>query len=170
MRSLFLIVASILTVQALSFNTSHVPDEGLGGSEWWITSCGGTAFAGSYQFMMEWEECKAWCSDISLGSTGKSFQFSDIRDVDEMECVRAWMNAVYDRALGAAGHYWIGGYRDEYGQYQWFSGNPMTYTDFVGQPGAEPYIHLTPGNGYSWNTKSDQNDRNNGCLCRLDMN
>ena len=40
------------------------------------------------------------------------------------------------------------------------------FNDFIGNPGDEPYIHLTPGNNYQWNTKSDQNDRNNGCLCK----
>ena len=40
------------------------------------------------------------------------------------------------------------------------------FNDFIGNPGDEPYIHLTPGNNYQWNTKSDQNDKNNGCLCK----
>ena len=59
---------------------------------------------------------------------------------------------------------------NENGEYQWSSGHPMTYTDFVNNPGSKPFIHLTPGNGYAWNTKNDQNDTNNGCLCRLDRN
>ena len=162
-------IVSILSVQAIPPDMTQVLDEDLGGADWWLTTCGTTAFAGSYQFIMEWEDCKAWCSDISLGTSGKSFQFSDIRDMDEMECMRTKMIGEFNRALGYAGHYWLGGLRDEYGQYKWLSGEPMTYTDFVGQPGNEPYIHLTPGNGYSWNTKSDQNDRNNGCLCLLEM-
>ena len=72
----------------------------------------------------------------------------------------------YTPGNGYAGHYWAGGYRGEDGQYMWDSGEPFTFDDFVGNPGNEPYIHLTPGNNYQWNTKSDQNDRNNGCLCK----
>ena len=125
-------------------------------------------FAGFYQTMMEWEMCKTWYSDISVGGSGTSFQFSDLRDEDEGSCVKAWMISQFHRELGYAGHYWSGGYRDEYGQYKWATGNPLTYSDFIDNSGTLPYVHLTPNNGYSWNTKSDQNDRNNGCLCRLD--
>ena len=169
MELVIIVLTSLLGIQALPFNVSHaIDEEGLGGNEWWVTTCGNSVFAGSYRDMMDWESCKTWCSDISLGATGASFTFSDLRDEDEATCVREWMFGVFNTALGLAGHYWIGGYRDEYGQYKWATGNPMTYTDFIENPGTEPYIHLTPNNGYSWNTKNDQNDRNNGCLCRLD--
>ena len=76
------------------------------------------------------------------------------------------MNQQYSPGNGYAGHYWAGGYRGEDGQYRWDSGEPFDFHDFVSNPGDEPYIHLTPGNNYNWNTKSDQNDRNNGCLCK----
>ena len=89
MISLCFIILSILGVQVIPPYMSQVLDEGLGGGDWWLTTCGTSAFAGTYQFMMEWEDCKAWCSDISMGTSGKSFQFSDIRGMDEMECVRA---------------------------------------------------------------------------------
>ena len=168
----FFLLASLLTVQALPFNVSHAQDEkGLGGDVWWVTTCGNTLFAGSYKEMMEWESCKTWCSDISLGGDiGESFTFSDLRDEDEGLCVKEWMTSEYAGTRGYVGHYWLGGFRDETGEYQWASGHPMTYTDFVNKPGSKPYIHLTPGNGYAWNTKNDQNDQNNGCLCRLDRN
>ena len=108
---------------------------------------------------MEWEMCQAWCNHITVGSSGDAFQLAHILDGDEMECLRTWMNLC---------HYWIGGWRDEYGHYQWTSSHPMTYTDLVENPGNNLFINLTPPNGYSWNTNNNQNDRNNGCLCRLD--
>ena len=79
------------------------------------------------------------------------------------------MNQEYTPGNGYAGHYWAGGYRGGDGQYRWDSGAPFDFHDFIGSPGEEPYIHLTPGNNYQWNTKSDQNDRNNGCLCKSEQ-
>ena len=72
----------------------------------------------------------------------------------------------YTPGNGYAGHYWAGGYRGGDGQYRWDSGAVFEFDDFVGNPGEDPYLHLTPGNNYQWNTKNDQNDRNNGCLCK----
>ena len=83
-----------------------------------------------------------------------------------MECLRHNMNQQYRSGNGYAGHYWAGGYRGGDGQYRWDSGEPFDFNDFTSNPGDEPYIHLTPSNNYQWNTKSDQNDRNNGCLCK----
>ena len=34
---------------------------------------------------MEWEKCKAWCNDITIGSSGEAFQFAHIVASDEME-------------------------------------------------------------------------------------
>ena len=79
-----------------------------------------------------------------------------------------WSEDLDGEAAANACHYWLGGSRDEYRGYQWTSGHPITYTDFVENPGKDLFIHLTSPNGYSWNKKSDQNDRNNGCLCRLE--
>ena len=45
----------------------------------------------------------------------------------------------------------------------------LIYYLWPGNPGDEPYIHLTPGNNYQWNTKSDQKDQNNGCLCKSEQ-
>ena len=52
------------------------------------------------------------------------------------------------------------------GKYRWDSGATFEFNDFVGNPGEDPYIHLTPGNNYQWNTKNDQDDKKNGCLCK----
>ena len=117
--------------------------------------------------MMDWAECRDYCQYFPhAGELGHSFTFADILDTDTMECLRYNMNQQYTPGNGYAGHYWIGGQRGGDGQYMWDSGEPFTFDDFVGNPGNEPYIHLTPGNNYQWNTKSDQNDRNNGCLCK----
>ena len=78
------------------------------GTNWWLTTCDGSVFAGTYVEIMDFSQCVAWCRDLSFGE-----QQGD------------------------------------------------TFT-------AGTYLHLTPANQYRWNTKSDQNDRNNGCLCRLD--
>ena len=97
MQSLLIILftAIPLLVQAAPFNVSHAADQGLGGSSWWLTSCGDTLFAGSWRDIMEWEKCKAWCNDITIGSSGDAFQFAHIVDSDEMECVRTWMVKQY---------------------------------------------------------------------------
>ena len=169
MQSLLVLLSlstTSLLVQGAPFNVSHAADQGLGGASWWLTSCGSTLFAGSWMDIMEWEMCEAWCNDITVGANGEAFQFAHIVDSDEMECVRTWM--MKEIVTPNPCHYWLGGSRDEYGRYQWTSGHPMTYTDFVENPGNDLFIHLTPPNGYSWNTKNNQNDRNNGCLCRLD--
>ena len=75
-------------------------------------------------------------------------------------------NNQYTPGNGYDGHYWAGGYRGGDGQYRWDSGAVFEFNDFVGNPGEDPYLHLTPGNNYQWNTKNDQDDTNNGCLCK----
>ena len=113
-------LVSLVTANAFPLNVSHaIDEEGLGGNQFWIKSCSNTVFAGFYQTMMEWEMCKTWYSDILVGGSGTSFQFSDLRDEDEGSCVKAWMISQFHRELEYAGHYWSGGYRDEYGQYKW---------------------------------------------------
>ena len=70
----------------------------------------------------------------------------------------------YTPGNGYAGHYWAGGYKGEDGQYRWDSGAPFVFDDFNGDQN-EPYVHLTPGNNYRWDSKTN-NDNNNGCLCK----
>ena len=60
-----------------------------------------------------------------------------------MECLRFDMNNQYSPGNGFDGHYWAGGYRGADGNTRWDSGAPFDFDDFVGNPGAEPYIHLT---------------------------
>jgi len=137
---------------------------------YWTAECGDRTYVGTYTLMMDWAECRDYCQYFPhAGELGHSFTFADILDTDTMECLRYNMNQQYTPGNGYAGHYWAGGYRGEDGQYRWDSGEPFTYDDFVGNPGTDPYIHLTPGNNYQWNTKSDQNDRNNGCLCKSEQ-
>ena len=134
---------------------------------YWSAECGDRTYVGSYTLMMDWAECRDYCQYFPhAGELGHSFGFADILDSDTMECLRFNMLEQYTPGNGYAGHYWAGGYRGEDGQYRWDSGAPFDFNDFIDNPGAEPYVHLTPGNNYAWNTKSDQNDRNNGCLCK----
>ena len=127
--------------------------------EFWSAECGGRRYSGSYTIMMDWADCRAYCQNYHTA------QFADILDSDTMECLRFNMNEQYTPGNGYAGHYWAGGYKGEDGQYRWDSGEPFEFDDFIDNRGNDPYIHLTPGNGYRWNLKNDQNDRNNGCLC-----
>ena len=76
-----------------------------------------------------------------------------------MEFLRFNMMQQYSPGNRYAGHYWAGGYRRD-------SREPSEFGDFVANPGEEPYVHLTPGNNHAWNTKSNENDRINGCLCK----
>ena len=119
--------------------------------------------------MMDWSSCRD-CSPSLRHSVelGHTFSCADIMDADTMECLRFNMNNQYTPGNGYAGHYWAGCYRGGDGEYRWDSGAPFEFNDFVDNRGDEPYCHLTPGNNYSWNTQNDQNDRNNGCLCKSD--
>ena len=175
MRLLF-IIGSFLSVGAIptdplakdmSTKPEREKEEGNAPAYWHAGCSNNHHYVGSFTLMMEWAECADYCQYFPhAGELGYTFQFADIMDSEEMECVRYNMEEQYHPGDGYAGHYWVGGYRGDDGMYKWHSGNPLTFTDFVGNPGAEPYIHLTPGNKYSWNTKNDHNDRNNGCLCK----
>ena len=72
-------------------------------------------FAGTYVEIMDFSQCIAWCRDLSFGGQqSDTFTFADIQHGDEMECVRAAMTDNYDNgASGKAGHYWIGGQRQD---------------------------------------------------------
>ena len=133
----------------------------------WNAQCGDRMYVGSYTLMMDWAYCKDYCQYFPhAGDLGHTFQFADILDSDTMECLRFNMNQQYTPGNGYDGHYWAGGYRGGDGQYRWDSGETFDFHDFIGNPGEEPYVHLTPGNNYAWNTKDDQKDTNNGCLCK----
>jgi len=141
-----------------------------GAPAYWSAQCGDRTYVGSYTLMMEWNDCKDYCRYFPhAGELGHTFQFADILDQDIMECLRYNMNAQYTPGNGYAGHYWAGGRKVSDGVYVWDSGEKFEFDDFVGSPGNDPYIHLTPGNNYAWNLKSDKNDRNNGCLCKSEQ-
>ena len=132
--------------------------------EFWSAECGGRTYTGTYTVMMDWPDCRDYCQ------YHHSAQFADILDTDTMECLRFNMKEQYSPGNGYAGHYWVGGYKGEDGQYRWDSGEQFDFNDFIDNPGNKPFIHLTPGNNYQWNLKSDRNDRNNGCLCNSRQN
>ena len=134
---------------------------------YWSAECGGRTYVGSYTLMMDWAQCRDYCTYFPhAAELGHTFSFADILDADTMECLRYNMNNQYTPGNGYDGHYWAGGYRRGDGQYRWDSGAVFEFDDFVGNPGEDPYLHLTPGNNYQWNTKDDHDDRNNGCLCK----
>ena len=171
---LLVLFASLALVSAkpasedVSLVAEPVPDLTSGSAPaYWSAECGGRTYVGSYTLMMDWAQCRDYCSYFPhAAELGHTFSFADITDVDTMECLRFNMNQQYTPGNGYDGHYWAGGYRGGDGQYRWDSGAVFDFNDFVGNPGEDPYIHLTPGNNYQWNTKNDQNDRNNGCLCK----
>ena len=137
---------------------------------YWSAECGGRTYVGSYTLMMDWAQCRDYCTYFPHSAElGYTFSFADILDADTMECLRFNMNNQYTPGNGYAGHYWAGGYRGGDGQYRWDSGAVFEFNDFVGNPGEDPYLHLTPGNKYQLNTKNDQDDRNNGCLCKSEQ-
>lgn len=133
---------------------------------YWTASCGQTSYIGTYIVEMDWEDCDLYCEyNPHAPETGHTYQFADVLDSDEMECLRYNMNEQFKLSEGYAGHYWIGGYSDyPGGAYRWTSGSPFEFDDFVENPGTERYLHLTPENNYAWNTKASEKDRNNGCL------
>merc|ERR1719270_372271 len=166
--SLFIAFASSTPVDKISITSEVIKDVTLSSAPaYWSAECGDRTYVGTYTLMMDWAECRDYCQYFPhAGELGHSFTFADILDTDTMECLRYNMNQQYTPGNGYAGHYWAGGYRGGDGQYRWDSGEPFDFHDFIGNLGDEPYIHLTPGNNYQWNTKSDQNDQNNGCLCK----
>lgn len=92
---------------------------------------------------------------------------ADIESKEEWELIRRYLLQT-NVDNGLANHYWLGGYLDQGdGQMHWLTGNPMVFNDFIaGEPSGNPYIHITPGNNYSWNTKDDKQDTNNGYVCK----
>jgi len=166
--SLLLTIGHAKPAQEMSLISETVKDVGAAStSPYWSAQCGDRTYVGTYTLMMDWAECKDYCQYFPhAGDLGHTFQFADIMDSDIMECLRFNMNQQYTPGNEYAGHYWAGGFRGGDGQYRWVSGEPFDFDDFIENPGEEPFIHLTPDNNYSWNSKNDQNDRNNGCLCK----
>jgi len=166
----------ILTVSRIhglpSKNTSQISDTlkdvtSSSAPAYWSAECGDRTYVGSHTLMMDWAQCRDYCTYFPhAGELGHSFTFADILDDDTNECLRHNLNQHYSQGDGYAGNYWAGGYRGEDGQYKWDSGEPFEFHDFISNPGDDPYIHLAPDNNYHWSTNSDQNDRNNGCLCK----
>ena len=154
--------------EEISLIAEPVPDLTSGSAPaYWSAECGGRTYVGTYTLTMDWAQCKDYCSYFPHATMlGHTFSFADILNGDTMECLRYNMNSQYTPGNGYAGHYWAGGYLGGDGEFRWDSGAPFEFDDFVGNPGEDPYIHLTPGNNYQWDTKNDQNDRNNGCLCK----
>ena len=43
----------------------------------------------------------------------------------------------------------------------------MDFSNFVeGEPKGSPYLHMNFDNQFSWDTKDDANDRDNGFVCK----
>ena len=169
----FLLVASIALAsgkpagEGMSLKAEVLPNvQASSAPAYWSAQCGDHTYAGSYTQMMDWAACQNYCWNTLSLELGQSFSFADILDSDTMECLRYNMNSQYTPGNGYAGHYWVGAWRQGVDTFTWISGEPFTYDDFVEGGRDDLFIHLTPGNNYSWNTKNDQNDKNNGCLCK----
>ena len=43
----------------------------------------------------------------------------------------------------------------------------MDFTDFIqDEPKGRPYLHMNFDNQFSWDTKDDANDKDNGFICK----
>ena len=134
---------------------------------YWSAECGGRTYVGSYTLMMDWAQCRDYCTYFPhAAELGHTFSFADILDMDTMECLRYNMNNQYTPGNGYDGNYWLAAYLADDGMYTWDTGVPFEFNDFIQDPGQEPYIQLTPRNNYQWNTNDDQDDKNTGCLCK----
>ena len=58
--------------------------------------CGGRTYVGSYTLMMDWAQCRDYCTYFPhAAELGHTFSFADILDADTMECLRYNMNNQY---------------------------------------------------------------------------
>merc|ERR1712241_1285132 len=96
-----------------------------------------------------------------LTSCGSTLFAGSWMDIMEWEMCEAWCNDITVGANGAAFQFAHIVDSDEMECVRtWMMKEIVTPN-----PGNDLFIHLTPPNGYSWNTKNNRNDRNNGCLC-----
>ena len=143
---LLVLFASLALISAkpaeedVSLVAEPVPDLTSGSAPaYWSAECGGRTYVGSYTLMMDWAQCRDYCTYFPhAAELGHTFSFADILDADTMECLRFNMNNQYTPGNGYAGHYWAGGYRGGDGQYRWDSGAVFDFDDFVGNPGSLP--------------------------------
>ena len=56
---------------------------------YWSAECGGRTYVGSYTLMMDWAQCRDYCTYFPhAAELGHTFSFADILDADTMECLR----------------------------------------------------------------------------------
>jgi len=115
--------------------------------------------------VQDWTQCDQFCADAMHEGT-----FAEFPDEDTWLCVKTYLQAQYEmvRAEYAdkyAVHHWAAAERGADGKMRWRSGGELTFDDFVAEPGNNQYLHLQPENNYAWNTKNQEEDTNNGCLC-----
>ena len=86
MKSLLLLLASLALTSAkpasedVSLVAEPVPDLSSGDAPaYWSAECGGRTYVGSYTLMMDWAQCRDYCTyfphSVELGHT---FSFADI--------------------------------------------------------------------------------------------
>ena len=62
-------------------------------------------------------------------------------------------------------HYWAGGVTKPHGLH-WISGAPMIFTDFYkGANKFNKFIHMNFYQGFAWDTKNQEKDRDNQYIC-----
>jgi len=90
---------------------------------------------------------------------------ADILTKEESDFIKAVLNAVNPKD---GTDYFIGGLdanRDK--GLQWMTGEEMTFKDFKpNEPAGSPYLHMNFDAKWSWDTKDDANDKDNGFICK----
>ena len=81
----------------MSLVSEPVPDLTSGDAPaYWSAECGGRTYVGSYTLMMDWAQCRDYCTYFPhAAELGQTFSFADILDADTMECLRYNMNNQY---------------------------------------------------------------------------
>ena len=91
---------------------------------------------------------------------------ADILNNDENNFIKGVLNAVNPRD---GTDYFIGGLDNNRDKgLQWMTGMPMDFTDFKddNEPAGQPYLHMNYDNGFKWDTKNDNDDKDNGFICK----
>ena len=140
----------------------------------WSTTCTNTPdyyieYQAHFTPVKNWDQCTQFCE--SRGSNGGVGLFAEIPDFESWQCIKTYLQNQYSIVKQEyqntyAVHHWAAAERGADGTMRWRSGKPMDdFDDFIANPGNNQYLHLQPANNYAWDTKNQEDDTNNGCLC-----
>ena len=134
----------------------------------WEGWCGNNHYFGVPAPHKKWDECISFCEESEV-EPGLRYYMADATNKEEWDCAKEMMTIFKEHfSPNKTNHYWLGGSRTSTGEFEWLSGEPFTFSDWLREDGHlhDPYIHITAQNKFRWNTKSDEKDRNNGCVCK----